>query len=847
MAGNTRMKELAAEVKCQGEVLEKNEQSKAARFARMETMQLSSKSRFAELSKLMEMMLKQMQALNVTHGSMNLASQTSTISHSSSSGTAAPPPLFHVRNIKLEFPRFNGKNVLDWIFKAEQFFGYYHTPDPERLIIASVHLEQEVVSWFQMVTRSQPFQSWHDFTRALELDFGPSIYDCIRASLFKLQQTKSANDYYLEFTALSNRVYGLSNDALIDCFKFVSAPQKSVYTQNRTHFNPTRNDQSQTTEKATNPPLLPTPPTRPMSQFQKNPAIKRISPAEMQLRREKGLCYFCDDKFFFSHKCPNKQLMLFELHDDTEYLNSSSSEDITNTTESEEVTEHHLSFNAFHGATGMGVIRFKGYIGPICVSILLDGGSSDNFIQPRIVKFLNLDVEPTKGCKVLVGNGQNMQTEGVVKKLPLKIQGIEVTILAYLLPVAGADVLLGAPWLASLGPHVSDYATSMLKFYLDGKFVTLQGEIGNKPVMAQLHIFKRLNQMNAISELFTIQKIDPVVIEDNWDGITVDLDPEMSTLLHTYREIFQIPKGLPPTRGLSHEILLKGGAQPVKDSFPMPTVDELLDELYGAKYFSKLDLRSGYHQILLKQEDRQKTTFRTHQGHYEWLVMSFGLTNAPTTFQRLMNQLFQPLLRKCVLVFFDEILIYSPSWHAHLQHVETVFQILSQNVFYAKLSKCSFGLTEVEYLGHIVSGTGVSMDRTKVQAVLDWMIPTNLKQLRGFLGLTGYYRRFIKSYATIVGPLTNLLKKDAFMWDENTQKAFEQLKRAITSAHVLVLPDFSQVFILETDASNTGVRAVLSQGEHPIAFFSKKMNPRIQLQSAYTREFYAITAALAKF
>lgn len=542
----------------------------------------------------MEMMLKQMQALNVTHGSTNSASQTSTISHSSSSGTAAPPPPFHVRKIKLEFPRFNGKNILDWIFKAEQFFGYYHTPDPERLIIASVHLEQEVVLWFQMVTRSQPFQSWHDFTRALELDFGPSIYDCPRASLFKLQQTKFVNDYYLEFTALSNRVYGLSNDALIDCFvsglkeeirrdvmlhcpisivkavsiaklfeeklsvqKSVSAPQKSVYTQNRTHFNPTRNDQTQTTEKATNPPLLPTPPTRPMSQFQKNPAIKRISPAEMQLRREKGLCYFCDDKFSFSHKCLNKHLMLLELHDDTEYLNSSSSEDITNTTESEEVTEHHLSFNAFHGATGMGVIRFKGYIGPICVSILLDGGSSDNFIQPRIVKCLNLNVEPTKECKVLVGNGQNMQTEGVVKKLPLKIHGIEVTVPAYLLPVAGADVILGAPWLASLGPHVADYATSMLKFYLDGKFVTLQGEIGNKPVMAQLHIFKRLNQMNAISELFTIQKIDPVVIEDNWDGRTVDLDPEMSTLLHTYREIFQIPKGRPPTRGLSHEILLK--------------------------------------------------------------------------------------------------------------------------------------------------------------------------------------------------------------------------------------------------------------------------------------------------
>lgn len=212
MADNTRMKELAAEVRRQGEILEQNESINVACFERMETMQQASESRFAELSTSMEMMLKQMQALVVTHGSTNSGT------HSSSLGNTYTPPPFHVRNIKLEFPRFNGKNVLDWIFKAGQFFGYYNTPDPERLIIASVHLEHEVIPWFQMVTRSQPFQSWNDFTRALELDFGPSIYDCPRASLFKLQQTKAVHDYYLEFTALSNRVYGLSNNALIECF-----------------------------------------------------------------------------------------------------------------------------------------------------------------------------------------------------------------------------------------------------------------------------------------------------------------------------------------------------------------------------------------------------------------------------------------------------------------------------------------------------------------------------------------------------------------------------------------------------------------------------------------------------
>ncbi|GAU31857.1 hypothetical protein TSUD_114680 [Trifolium subterraneum] len=285
----------------------------------------------------------------------------------------------------------------------------------------------------------------------------------------------------------------------------------------------------------------------------------------------------------------------------------------------------------------------------------------------------------------------------------------------------------------------------------------------------------------------------------------------------------------------------------VKDSFPIPTVDELLDELYGACYFSKLDLRTGYHQILVKPKDRPQTAFRTHQGLYEWLFMPFGLSNAPASFQSLMNHVFQAQLRKSVLVFFDDILVYSPTWSAHLTHLTEVLQLMRHHTLFAKLSKCCFGFTEVDYLGHTISHEGVHMDKDKLKAVLDWPIPQNLKQLRGFLGLSDYYRRFIRNYASIVAPLTALLKKDVFEWSLIATDAFLALQNAITVAPVLALPDFSKPFILETDASGTGIGAILSQDKHPIAYFSKKLNTSMQHKSAYVRELYAVTEAMAKF
>src|SRR6185369_8213855 len=252
----------------------------------------------------------------------------------------------------------------------------------------------------------------------------------------------------------------------------------------------------------------------------------------------------------------------------------------------------------------------------------------------------------------------------------------------------------------------------------------------------------------------------------------------------------------------------------------------------------------GYHQIKIKPCDIPKTAFSTRYGLYEYLVMSFGLTNAPAYFMYLMNSVFMPELDKFVVVFIDDILIYSKNEEDHAKHLRIVLQRLRDHQLYAKFSKCEFWLDSVKFLGHTISSEGIAVDPSKVQEAMDWKPPTSVHQIRSFLGLAGYYRRFIPEFSRIAKPMTELLKKGVkFVWDEKCEKAFHTLREHLTTTPVLAQPDNTKPFDVYCDASGTGLGCVLMQDNRVIAYASRALQPHEQNYPTHDLELAAVIHA----
>jgi hypothetical protein len=468
---------------------------------------------------------------------------------------------------------------------------------------------------------------------------------------------------------------------------------------------------------------------------------RRLTLDEMAERRL-GLCFNCNEKYTRGHNRFCRRIFLDGV-------------EIEDAAEATGVAENDgeapcFSLQAVAGVPMAGTMQIVVALGVASFVALLDSGSTHNFISEEAARRSSLPLRQRPRLTALVANGERVTCVGVIHDAPLLIDGDSFPTDLYVMPLAGYDVVLGTRWLGELGPIVWDLSRRRMSFQRQGCPISWTG-VDRSPV--------------------------PTL------GATTEVGPLLEALLLSFGGLFTDPVGLPPKRAHDHRIILKPDAQPVavrpyrypaahkdelerqcaamieqgivrrsdspfsspvllvkkpdsswcfcvdyralnaftvKDAFPIPVVNELLDELHDAKFFTKLNLRPGYHQVRMRPEDVHKTAFRTHDGMYEFLVMAFGLCNAPATFQALMNDVLRPFLRRFVLVFFDDILIYSKTWADHLRHLRTVLDELRCHQLFVKRNKCSFGASSVAYLEHVISAAGVAMDPAKVQAIHDW-------------------------------------------------------------------------------------------------------------------------------
>ncbi|GJV68800.1 putative reverse transcriptase domain-containing protein [Tanacetum coccineum] len=283
----------------------------------------------------------------------------------------------------------------------------------------------------------------------------------------------------------------------------------------------------------------------------------------------------------------------------------------------------------------------------------------------------------------------------------------------------------------------------------------------------------------------------------------------------------------------------------VKNRYPLPRIDDLFDQLQGSSIYSKIDLRSGYHQLRVREQDIPKTTFQTRYGHYEFQVMPFGLTNAPAVFMDLMNRVCKPYLDKFVIVFIDDILIYSKDEKEHEEHLKAILELLKKEQLYAKFSKCEFWIPKVQFLGHVIDSRGIHVDPAKIESIKDWASPKTPTEIRQFLGLAGYYRRFIEGFSKIAKSMTKLTQKGIkFDWGEKEENAFQLIKQKLCSAPILDLPKGSEDFVAYCDTSHKGLGVVLIQREKVIAYASRQLKVHEKNYTTHDLELGSVVFAL---
>ena len=511
--------------------------------------------------------------------------------------------------------------------------------------------------------------------------------------------------------------------------------------------------------------------------------------------------------------------------------------------------------------------------------VLVDSGATHSFISREFIERVGIGMRPTEcSMVVLLPTGNSLIANRVYRGSKVTIESHEFEADLIVLDIHDFDIILGMDWLAKHRATVDCYRKEVHFSHPGEPEVIFCGErkILSTCLISVIQANKMLRKACQGYLVYAIksgnsemQLAEVPVVNDFFDvfpkdlpGLPPDREIEFEIELAPGTEPISIapyrmaPAELKELKVQMEELLSKGFVKTstsswgapvlfvkkkygslrlcidyrqlnkvtIRNQYPLPRIDDLFDQLRGAKVFLKIDLRSGFHQLKVRREDVPKTTFRTRYGHYEFLVMPFGLTNAPAAFKDLMNRVFGPYLDKFVIVFIDDILVFSSSKEEHAKHLRIVLQTLRENQLYAKFIKCQFWLDRVAFLGHVVSAEGISVDPQKIEAIVDWKPPTNVIEVRSFLGLAGYYRKFVEGFSKIATPLTKLTRKEEkFTWSEACQNSFDELKQRLTTAPVLTLPSGSEGFIVYCDASRQGLGCVLMQHDRVIAYASRQL------------------------
>ena len=552
--------------------------------------------------------------------------------------------------------------------------------------------------------------------------------------------------------------------------------------------------------------------------------------------------------------------------------------------------------------TSEGVVTGTVIVGTCSGCALFDPGATHSFVSTIFAKNCKLHcTRMTVEYEVSTPAGQVMCTNLICKDCPIIVSGFLMPANLILFEfLRDFDIILGMDWLARWDAMV-DCRRKRIQFNLpEVTSFVVQGQRKEEPLrlISALQLCKMVRSgseagMIFLSNLETSFAADissiPVVKEfaDVFSADLSGLPPEREVefaieLFPGTTPISKAPyrmalAGMKELKKQLQELLEKGFIRPsvspwgapvlfvkkkdgsmrlcidyrelnrvtVKNKYPLPRIDDLLDQLRGATVFSKIDLQSGYHQLRVKEADVSKTAFRTRYGHYEFLVMPFGLTNAPSVFMDLMHRVFHEYLDQFVVVFIDDILVYSKTSEEHKVHLRAVLDVLREKKLYAKLKKCAFWLDRIDFLGHVISGEGVTVDPQKIEAVVHWERPKNVTEVRSFLGLAGYYRRFVENFSRIATPLTALLHKGRpYVWSDVCEESFRQLKQKLVEAPILALPNSEDDFVIYSDASKRGIGCVLMQNGKVIAYASRQWRPHEQNYPTHDQELAAVIFAL---